>query len=66
MLDSNYFHYTGTTLCCDDVRLEELAGTFGTPLFVTSARSLIESYQAFEHAFEALAPFYLLFSQGQL
>jgi diaminopimelate decarboxylase len=57
VLDSNFFHYTGTTLSCDQVSLEELAGTFGTPLFVTSARSIIESYQAFEHAFKALPHF---------
>ncbi|NTV16592.1 MAG: diaminopimelate decarboxylase [Chlorobiaceae bacterium] len=57
MLDSNYFHYTGTDLSCDDVRLEELAGIYGTPLFVTSARSLIESYQTFEDAFKALSHF---------
>ena len=57
MLDSNFFHYTGTSLCCDEVRLEELADTFGTPLFVTSRRSLIESCQTFEHAFRALPHF---------
>lgn len=57
MLDSNIFHYTGSTLCCDEVSLEELAGTFGTPLFVTSEKSLVESFMAFEHAFEALPHF---------
>ena len=57
MLDNNLFHYTGTTLSCDEVNLEELAGAFGTPLFVTSARSLIASYRAFEQAFEALPHF---------
>ncbi|MEI7824626.1 MAG: diaminopimelate decarboxylase [Chlorobiaceae bacterium] len=57
MLDSNFFHYTGTTLCCDDVSLEKLAATFGTPLFVTSQRSLTESYQTFERAFKALPHF---------
>ena len=57
MLDSNFFHYTGTTLCCDEVSLEELATTFGTPLFVTSRRSLIDSYQIFELAFKLLPHF---------
>ena len=57
MLDSNIFHYTGTTLSCDEVNLEELATTFGTPLFVTSRRSLIDSYKAFERAFDALPHF---------
>jgi diaminopimelate decarboxylase len=57
VLDSNIFHYTGTTLSCDEVNLEELATTFGTPLFVTSRRSLIDSYKAFERAFDALPHF---------
>ncbi len=57
MLDSNYFHYTDKRLICEEVRLEELASTFGTPLYVTSAKSLIDSYRAFEHAFEALPHF---------
>ncbi len=57
MLDSNFFHYTAATLHCDDVSLEELASTFGTPLFVTSGRSLIESCQIFEHAFKELPHF---------
>ncbi|MEI6757144.1 MAG: diaminopimelate decarboxylase [Chlorobium sp.] len=57
MLDCNYFHYTANTLNCDEVRLDELADTFGTPLFVTSAKSLIESYKAFEHAFASLPHF---------
>jgi diaminopimelate decarboxylase len=57
VLDSNLFHYNGTKLSCDEVNLEELAGIFGTPLFVTSTKSLIESYKVFEHAFEALPHF---------
>ena len=57
MLDSNSFHYIGTTLSCEEVNLDLLAGTYGTPLFVTSAKSLIESYKAFERAFETLPHF---------
>ena len=57
MLDSNYFHYTAATLNCDEVSLEELAATFGTPLYVISKRSLIDSFQTFEHAFRALPHF---------
>ncbi len=57
MLDRNFFHYTAATLHCDEVSLEELAATFGTPLFVTSQRSLTESYQTFEHAFKELPHF---------
>ncbi|MEI6847344.1 MAG: diaminopimelate decarboxylase [Chlorobiaceae bacterium] len=54
MLDNKLFHYNGTRLYCDEVTLEELADTFGTPLFVTSAKSLVESHRAFKHAFADL------------
>ncbi len=57
MLDSNYFHYTDNKLNCDEVRLEELGSAFGTPLYVTSTKSLVDSYKAFERAFEALPHF---------
>lgn len=57
MFDSNSFHYIGNTLSCEEVSLQELAGTYGTPLFVTSAKSLTESYLAFEHTFSALPHF---------
>jgi len=54
VLDNKLFHYNGTRLYCDEVTLEELADTFGTPLFVTSAKSLVESHRAFKHAFADL------------
>jgi len=57
VLDSNYFHYTDNKLNCDEVRLEELGSAFGTPLYVTSTKSLVDSYKAFERAFEALPHF---------
>ena len=57
MLDSNYFHYTDNKLNCNEVRLEELGSAFGTPLYVTSTKSLVDSYKAFERAFEALPHF---------
>ncbi|TLU83598.1 MAG: diaminopimelate decarboxylase [Chlorobium sp.] len=57
MLDSNYFHYTAKGLNCDDVMLEELGKTFGTPLYVTSSKSIVDSYRAFEKAFETLPHF---------
>lgn len=57
MFDTIPFHYTGDTLSCEQARLDELAATYGTPLFVTSSRSLVESYNAFERAFAALPHF---------
>jgi len=48
------FHYMNHVLSCEDVRLDELAETYGTPLFVTSRRSLLESCREFEDAFASL------------
>jgi len=48
------FHYMDNVLLCENVRLDELAETYGTPLFVTSKRSLVESSREFEEAFAAL------------
>jgi len=57
VLDSNYFHYSGKKLNCENVSLEELGSRFGTPLYVTSTKSLVDSYHAFERAFEQLPHF---------
>ncbi|MEI8101963.1 MAG: diaminopimelate decarboxylase [Chlorobium sp.] len=57
MLDSHYFHYSDKSLNCDNVSLQELGSRFGTPLYVTSTKSLVESYHAFETAFSKLPHF---------
>jgi len=48
------FHYIDDVLSCEDVRLDYLAETYGTPLYVTSMRSLEESARRFEEAFASL------------
>uniref|UniRef100_Q3ARK4 Diaminopimelate decarboxylase n=1 Tax=Chlorobium chlorochromatii (strain CaD3) TaxID=340177 RepID=Q3ARK4_CHLCH len=57
MLQSTYFSYCNGALLCDGVPLQTLAEQYGTPLYVTSERSLIESYEAFERAFQPLHHF---------
>lgn len=57
MLDTHFFPYTDGSLCCESVRLEELAEKFGTPLFVTSRQSLLGQYRKFEAAFAELDHF---------
>ncbi|NTW51682.1 MAG: diaminopimelate decarboxylase [Chlorobiaceae bacterium] len=57
MLDSHLFSYSEGSLCCESVRLDELAGEFGTPLFVTSRQSLVSQFRAFEAAFATLPHF---------
>ncbi|NTU57769.1 MAG: diaminopimelate decarboxylase [Chlorobiaceae bacterium] len=57
MLDSHLFSYSDGTLCCESLRLDELAAQFGTPLFVTSRHSLVSQYRTFEAAFASLPHF---------
>ena len=57
MLDTHFFSFSDGTLCCDSVRLDELAQQFGTPLFVTSRQSLVSQYRSFEEAFATLPHF---------
>ncbi len=57
MFDTIQFQYSGETLACEKVKLDELAATYGTPLYVTSTQSLVDSYQSFERAFADLPHF---------
>jgi diaminopimelate decarboxylase len=57
VLDSHFFSYADGSLCCESVKLDELADTYGTPLFVTSRRSLTSQYRDFESAFSQLPHF---------
>jgi diaminopimelate decarboxylase len=56
-LDTHFFSFSDGTLCCESVRLDELAQQFGTPLFVTSRQSLVSQYRSFEEAFATLPHF---------
>lgn len=49
------FQYVGGVLRCEDIAAEELAGRFGTPLFVYSRRTLLEHFQRTAEAFSALS-----------
>jgi len=57
VLDTHFFSFSDGTLCCESVRLDELAQQFGTPLFVTSRQSLVSQYRSFEEAFATLPHF---------
>ena len=48
------FHYKEGRLFCDEVALEEIAASVGTPCYVYSARSILESYRAYDKAFGEL------------
>jgi diaminopimelate decarboxylase len=50
----DYFEYRNGELWAEEVRVSELAQTFGTPLYVYSARTLKRHYQAFDQALSGM------------
>ncbi|MBN1279212.1 MAG: diaminopimelate decarboxylase [Chlorobium sp.] len=54
MSERTVFHYIDDVLSCEDVCLDDLANAYGTPLYVTSKKSLLESAGEFEKAFASL------------
>lgn len=52
----DHFSYIDGELCCQGVRLADVAAEFGTPLYVYSRDTLIEHYRRFETAFADLKP----------
>jgi diaminopimelate decarboxylase len=52
----DHFHYSGRVLYCEGVPIAELAGTYGTPLFVYSKRTLIHHLHQLQRAFAAAQP----------
>ena len=50
------FNYRHNNLYCEDVSIEELAGKYGTPLYVYSRNTLISHYRKIKEAFSAINP----------
>lgn len=48
----DYFHYRRGRLFCEEADTDALAGAHGTPLYVYSARTIIEHYRKLRDAFE--------------
>ena len=44
----------GSVLCCDEVRLTQLAERFGTPLYVYSESTIVNRLRAFDSAFRKI------------
>src|SRR5579862_1323525 len=42
------FHYSDGRLFCEQVDLEEIAASVGTPCYVYSAQSILDAYQAYD------------------
>jgi diaminopimelate decarboxylase len=46
------FDYRDNELCCEGVRIEEIAKEIGTPFYLYSQKTLIDNYRAFDEAFK--------------
>ncbi|KAF0186590.1 MAG: diaminopimelate decarboxylase [Alphaproteobacteria bacterium] len=52
----NHFDYRDGALFCEDVSLEEIANTVGTPVYVYSSATLERHYRVFKEAFAPADP----------
>ena len=50
------FQYRDSRFHCEDITADDLAATYGTPLYVYSETSIVERYRAFAGAFAELNP----------
>src|SRR5690348_4083873 len=48
------FPYSGSDLYCENTRLEDIAHSVGTPVFVYSAGTILDNYRAYHEAFTDL------------
>jgi diaminopimelate decarboxylase len=51
----NHFTYHNGELCCEDVRLRDIAAQVGTPFYLYSSATLKRHFTAFESGFEGMA-----------
>ncbi|MCW5206921.1 diaminopimelate decarboxylase [Desulfobulbus sp. F5] len=51
----NHFTYHHGELCCEDVRIKDIAAQVGTPFYLYSAATLKRHFTAFESGFEGMA-----------
>ncbi|MDD5195779.1 MAG: diaminopimelate decarboxylase, partial [Candidatus Omnitrophica bacterium] len=52
----HYFKYRNNHLYCENIKVQDLARRFGTPLYIYSYRTLIEHYQKLKTAFREVDP----------
>jgi len=50
------FKYKKNKLCCEDIKVEDLAKKFGTPLYVYSYHTLVDHYLKLKAAFSQINP----------
>lgn len=52
----HYFAYKRNNLFCEDYKLEDLAKRYGTPLYVYSAKTILDHFHKIKRAFAAIDP----------
>lgn len=52
----HYFHYKQNRLYCENVDIEKIGEEFGTPLYVYSARTILEHFSKIRKAFTKISP----------
>lgn len=50
------FEYIGGRLCCDGVRIDEIAKEIQTPFYLYSKNAIIENFTSYKNAFSKLSP----------
>ena len=48
------FDYRDNELCCEKVRIEDIAKKVGTPFYLYSQKRIIDNYRAFDEAFKEI------------
>jgi diaminopimelate decarboxylase len=52
----HYFRYKNNQLYCENIKVKELAQKFGTPLYVYSAKTILDHFYKIKRAFISLNP----------
>ncbi|UCC95357.1 MAG: diaminopimelate decarboxylase, partial [Candidatus Omnitrophota bacterium] len=52
----HYFSYKRNILYCEHVRVEGLAERFGTPLYIYSAKTILDHFFKIKKAFSSISP----------
>ena len=52
----HHFKYRGNDLCCESVKILDIARKVGTPFYLYSYKTLIDHYRKIESAFSSLKP----------
>ncbi|MCK5494156.1 MAG: diaminopimelate decarboxylase, partial [Candidatus Omnitrophica bacterium] len=52
----HYFNFKKNNLYCEDIKVEDLAKQYGTPLFIYSSKTILDHFSKLEQAFKEINP----------